>query len=336
MGIQVGDTIGDYQVIGVLGRGGMGQVFRVRSQITDREEAMKVMAPGAADHPEATDRFLREIRVHASLRHPNIAALNTALRIDDRIVMILELVEGVSMAELLQRSPLGAGDATRYACQVLDALSFAHGRGVIHRDIKPANILVTADGTAKLTDFGIARAGRDTRLTNTGMAVGSLCYMSPEQIQGGEVDARSDLYSFGVTLYEMVTGVRAFERTNEFAIMSAQLTEMPPDPPVLAGPIRKALSKDPLARFQTADEFRAALEGGHSVTTSVMTASSWDAGFLDRVASLLAVQIGPIAGVLVRRAAKGSRSRQELIGAVAKEIPGDAERKAFLDRVAAG
>jgi serine/threonine-protein kinase len=317
MGIQIGDTIGDYQVIGELGRGGMGQVFRVRSLITDREEAMKVMAPGADDHPEAADRFLREIRVHASLRHPNIAALNTALRIQDRIVMIMELVEGVSMAGLLKRGPLDAAAAAHYARQVLDALSFAHARGVIHRDIKPANILVTGDGVVKLTDFGIARAGRDTRLTNTGMAVGSLSYMSPEQIQGGEVDARSDIYSFGVTMYEMVTGVRAFDRTNEFATMSAQLTEMPPAPPVLAGPILKALAKDPTARFQSAAEFRGALEGG----TVAGTTSTWDPAFLDRVASVLAVEIGPIATVLVKRAAKTARTKDDLLAALKKEVP---------------
>src|SRR5579863_3995389 len=138
MPIRIGDILGDYQVTGVLGRGGMGKVFRVRSLLTEREEAMKVVLPDVEENAALVDRFLREIKVHASLRHPNIAELRTALRIEDRLVMILELVEGVSLEERLRAGPIDVPSAVGYITQVLSALAFAHDRGVIHRDIKPA------------------------------------------------------------------------------------------------------------------------------------------------------------------------------------------------------
>ncbi len=168
MAIQIGDILGDYQVTGVLGRGGMGKVFRVRSLLTDREEAMKIVLPDLDENPGLADRFLREIKVHASLQHPNIAALRTALRIEGRLVMILELVEGVSLEEMLRSGPMEIPQAVGCVVQVLSALAFAHERGVIHRDIKPANILIATAGAVKLTDFGIARSTSGARLTGTG------------------------------------------------------------------------------------------------------------------------------------------------------------------------
>src|ERR1035441_3274685 len=141
MAIQIGDIVGDYRVTGILGRGGMGKVFRVRSLVTEREEAMKIVLSDLEENPALVDRFLREIKVHASLQHPNIAALHTALRIEGRLVMIMELVEGVSLEETLRHGPVEIAVAVDYVHQILTALAFAHARGVIHRDIKPANIL---------------------------------------------------------------------------------------------------------------------------------------------------------------------------------------------------
>jgi serine/threonine protein kinase len=330
MGIQVGDTFGDYRVVGVLGRGGMGKVFRVRSLITDREEAMKVVAPDVDENPELADRFLREIKVHASLVHPNIAALHTALRVGDRIVMILELVEGVSLAETLRGGPLDATTAIRYIDQVLAALEYAHAHGVIHRDIKPANILLTRDGQVKLTDFGIARAATDHRITSTGVALGSLYYMSPEQIHGAAADARSDLYSLGITLYEMVTGRRPIEADSEYSLMNAQITHVPPPPAgvpaALSDAVMKAIAKDPAHRFQSAREFRAELAGSRT-TTAIRV---WDPAMLERLAALLAPQIGPIAKVVVQRAARAAGTAEELYASLAREIPDEGERKRFL------
>jgi serine/threonine-protein kinase len=148
-----------------------------------------------------SDRFLREIKILASLDHPNIATLHTALRVENRILMFMELIEGEGLDVKLRLGPVALRDGIAYTSQVLSALSFAHERGIIHRDVKPANVIVTPHGTIKLTDFGIALPAGDRRLTGAGMVVGSVDYMSPEQIRAAPMDARSDLYSVGVMLY---------------------------------------------------------------------------------------------------------------------------------------
>jgi serine/threonine-protein kinase len=228
---------------------------------------MKVLLPGLVASEELAERFLREIKVLAALNHPNIAALRTALSAEGQVVMVMELVEGESLSKRLSRGPLAVTEALACIDQVLAALGYAHAQGVVHRDVKPANMMVTDDGLVKLTDFGIARSARDSALTATGTTAGSLSYMSPEQVNGGQVDARSDLYSAGISLYEMVTGRPPFKATSEFVLMSAHVTE-PPRPPLelrpdlpeaLNGIILRAMAKDPAERFQDANEFREAL-----------------------------------------------------------------------------
>jgi serine/threonine protein kinase len=341
MPIQIGDILGDYQVTGVLGRGGMGKVFRVRSLVTDREEAMKVVLPDLDEDPGLADRFLREIKVHASLQHPNIATLHTALRIEDRLVMILELVEGVSLEEPLRQGALEVRTAVHYIDQVLAALAFAHERGVIHRDIKPANILIATGGVVKLTDFGIARAAGGQRLTGTGRAVGTLAYMSPEQIRTGEADARSDIYSLGLTFYEMVTGRRPIQGESEHALMNAQLSFLPPDPatvnpfvpPTVSAAIMRALAKEAGLRFQTALEFQAALRNiGQTPSQAPVSASAIPATRPDLVdlEARLSRAIGPIARRLVADAARRYGSVSEIRQALAAQIDDPKERATFL------
>ncbi len=260
--------IGDYEVLGVLGAGGMGKVFKVRNVISDRVEAMKVLLPDLAGRQELADRFLREIKLLAGLDHPNIAQLRTALTLSNRLVMVMEYVEGTTIAARLEQAPVPPSEAVGYVIQVLNALAYAHGRNVIHRDIKPANMMVMPNGTVKLMDFGIARASNDASMTVTGTTLGSLYYMSPEQVKGSGVDARSDLYSLGVSLYEMVTGQTPFKATSDYSLMTAQLQERPKPPsellpglpPQLNGIILHAMAKEPGDRFQTADEFRQSLE----------------------------------------------------------------------------
>jgi eukaryotic-like serine/threonine-protein kinase len=268
MDLQVGSTVGDYQVVDVLGAGGMGKVYKVRNFISDRIEAMKVLLPDLGNAPELADRFMREIKVQASLEHPNIARLHTALRVENQLLMLMEYVEGVTLDHKLKDGPLPVEAAVDYMRQVLSALEYAHAHGVIHRDIKPANMMLTPAGVVKLMDFGIAKAATDHRLTMTGTTLGSLYYMSPEQIQGtATVDARSDLYSAGITLYELVTAKRPFDGTSQFEIMSAHLNKMPVPPvevdpklpPILNDVILMAVAKSPDARFQTAAAFRNAL-----------------------------------------------------------------------------
>src|SRR5690348_11567858 len=319
----------------------MGKVFRVRSRLTDREEAMKVVYPDVNGQADLAERFLREIKVHASLDHPNIAALHTALRVQDQIVMILELVHGFSLEERLRSGPLPVSEALRYVDQVLSALAFAHARGVVHRDIKPANILIAAEGIVKLTDFGIARAATDRKLTHTGFALGSLPYMSPEQIQSETVDARSDIYSLGVTCYEALTGIRPFQGENEYALMNAHLAQVPRPPSeiaavpaVVSGAILKALAKKPADRFQSAEEFQAVL-GQHRAAhlpapEPVRPPVEIAAEDLARVESSLVRVLGPIARHIVKDAARRFSTINELCHNVAEQIPEGRDREAFL------
>ena len=343
MSFQIGDTVGDYEIVGVLGRGGMGKVFRVRNLISDRIEAMKIVLPDLEADPDLATRFLREIKVHATLDHPNIARLRTALRIDNRILMILELVDGASLDEKLGQGALPASEAINYGSQMLSALAYAHSLGVIHRDLKPANILVTRSGLVKLTDFGIARAAGAPKITRQGVAFGSLYYMAPEQFGGGTADARSDLYSLGVTLFEMFTGKRPIEGDSEYSIIKAHVEQIPVMPPawtrILALILLKSLEKDPARRFQSADEFRLALrslspdESGARTTTSrsaVNMGTVIDRAHLARIEAYLLPALGPIAKHLIAKAARQSATLPELYRKLAEQIPREGEREAFL------
>ncbi len=264
---SIGSRKGDYEILGVLGTGGMGKVYKVRNLLSDRIEAMKVLLPNLADQKELGDRFLREIKVLAGLSHPNIAELRTALTIHNQLVMILEYVEGTTLAACVEHGAIPCAEAVRYIAQVLSALSYAHKHQIIHRDIKPANMMLTPDGTIKLMDFGIARSNVDLGMTTTGTTLGSLAYMSPEQVKCEPVDARSDLYSVGISFYEMVTGQRPFQSDSNFSMMQAHLQEPPrlptdvkPDLPLgISEIIMMAMEKDPAKRFQSADAFANAL-----------------------------------------------------------------------------
>jgi serine/threonine-protein kinase len=364
MNYEVGERIGDYQVVERIGAGGMGAVYKVRNLITDRFDAMKVLLPDLRQAPDLAERFSREIKVHASLVHPNIAALHTAMRVENQLLMIMEFVEGTSLATRLRQGPLQCQESVLYVCQVLSALSYAHERGIIHRDIKPANIMVTPNKAVKLMDFGIATTtGAGTlqnRLTAAGMALGSVHYMSPEQVKAGAPDARSDLYSLGITFYEMVTGQCPIRGNSEYEIMAAHLAIAPPPPtelnpflpPAVAAIIQKSIQKRPDDRFQTAAEFRANLEAlmaGAAQTTAqpaMMTGVRPDTparpatppsgtsilspAIIEATVKDLAVYIGPMAKIIVNRAAKQAQSPKQLYETVALEIPSVADRTKFL------
>jgi eukaryotic-like serine/threonine-protein kinase len=259
--------IGDYEILKELGAGGMGKVYQVRNVITDRVEAMKVLLPDLAATQDLAARFLREVKLTASLDHPNICALRTAFTKDNQLYMVMEYVEGTTMATKLDMGPLSVNDAVKYISQVLNAVSYAHQRHIIHRDIKPANMMLTTQGVIKLMDFGIARSGDERGLTMTGTTLGSIGYMSPEQVKGDPTDGRSDLYSVGICLYEFVTGRRPFVANSEYSIMAAHLNQAP-KPPLELNPglpaalneiILMAIAKEPAKRFQTADAFANAL-----------------------------------------------------------------------------
>ncbi len=276
---NVGQHVGDYEILSILGMGGMGKVYKVRNIISDRVEAMKILLPDLTSNQSLADRFLREIRLLATLDHPNIAALRTALTYENQLAMIMEFVEGETLSNRAARAPLSTADAVNYADQVLSALSYAHKQNIIHRDIKPANMMLTPQGVVKLMDFGIARSATDGSLTSTGTTLGSLNYMPPEQVRGEAADARSDIYSFGVSLYEMLTGKLPFKSDSQYSLMTAHLNDTPPEPITLRGDlpaglnqiIMMAIAKNPANRFQSADAFRAALS---SVEVSQLPASN--------------------------------------------------------------
>lgn len=294
MSFQVGDTVGDYQIIGLLGAGGMGKVYKVKNQISDRVDALKVLLPDLAEDQGLADRFMREIKVLASLNHPNIAGLRTAFRLENQLLMVMEYVEGTNLEERAQAGPIPLADSIDYIRQALAALGYAHKHGVIHRDIKPANMMLTPDNVIKLMDFGIAKSKTERKLTQTGTTMGSLYYMSAEQVQGNELDGRSDLYSLGVSLYELVTGSRPFQGKSDFDIMVAQLKQTPlppiqvlPDlPRALNDIIMISLEKDPAKRFQTAEAFSSALG---SITTGLHATPMQAAG-------------GPVGGISAEQA----------------------------------
>jgi serine/threonine-protein kinase len=267
MSLGPGSQVGDYQILRELGAGGMGKVFQVRNVISDRVEAMKVLLPDLVGDPGLADRFLREIKVQAALDHPNIAGLRTAMREGNQLLMVMEFVEGHTVSEYLAQGPLPVANAVAICMDVLLALEYAHARGIVHRDIKPSNVMITTQGQVKLMDFGIARVMNDPSLTQTHQTTGSLYYMSPEQINGAQLDGRSDLYSLAISLYEMLTARRPFDGENTFAIMAAHMQQAPVPPVQLDGRVPAAVSdailrgmaKDANARFQSAGEFRQAL-----------------------------------------------------------------------------
>jgi eukaryotic-like serine/threonine-protein kinase len=260
--------IGDYEILSELGAGGMGRVYKVRNTISDRIEAMKILLPDLAGRQELAARFLREIKLLASLNHPNIAQLRTAFTNNNQLVMIMEYVEGVSMATHLSGAPIPIAEALNYIDQVLNALSYAHQQNVVHRDIKPGNMMLTPQGVVKVMDFGIARSDSDLTLTMAGTSLGTVNYMSPEQVKGEATDPRSDLYSVGVCLYEMVTGQKPFSAGSDFSIMTAHVNQTPKAPVELQPGVPAALNqiiliaiaKEPARRFQTATAFRNALK----------------------------------------------------------------------------
>lgn len=344
MTFEVGQTVGDYQILGILGRGGMGAVYKVRNTLTDREDAMKVVLPGAAATSESADRFLREIRIQASLQHPHIAAIRTAFRSGESVLMIMELIEGVSLEAKLREGALPLGETFRVTDDILSALSHAHARGIVHRDIKPSNILVTPRGAPKLTDFGIATAAGDKRITRSGVAIGSLAYMSPEQVLSLPLDDRSDIYSLGITAYEALTGRRPFQSDSEYSLMNAHLKEIPVSPGSILRSVPlgvsvvvlKALAKAPEDRYQTAVEFqnawRTAFFGGDESTTRIYGAPATPVplGDLAKVETALTHALGPIAKSLVAKAAARHHTIEELSRHLAQQIPHEADRAAFL------
>jgi len=265
----VGTTLGNYQIIQEIGRGGMAVVYRAFQPSLRRYVAIKVLPEYLQVDPEFVARFQREARAAAQLSHPNVVTIYDVGEQAGVHYIAMEYLEGGSLLDRLARGPLRSGEALQIVEQVGSALDFAHSHGLIHRDIKPANILFSADNRPKVTDFGIARAGDTSRLTRAGTMLGTPEYMSPEQAEGRPVDYRADLYALGVILYEMLTGRVPFHADTPHAIVYALIHQPPPPPrqlrpdlpPAVEAVLLKALAKQPNDRFQRGADMATALRG---------------------------------------------------------------------------
>ncbi len=267
----LGDVLGGrYRLVELLGKGGMATIYRATDAQLGREVAVKVLHPEYGRDPAFVARFKQEAQSAASLSHPNIVGVYDFGTDADGPYIVMELVDGEDVATLLARNgPLPPRQAARLAAEVAHALAAAHARGIVHRDVKPGNVLVSSDGRVKVTDFGIARAWADARLTLPGVTLGSVHYFSPEQALGEQATEASDIYSLGIVLYELLSGRRPWEGDSAAAVAMARISAPPPPvsavrpnvPPVLEEIDQRALNPDPAARFASADEMAAALEG---------------------------------------------------------------------------
>src|SRR5512135_1871634 len=242
---EIGQTVSHYRIIEKLGQGGMGEVFLAEDTSLHRKVAVKFLPHAMQQDAIAHKRFLREASSAAALDHPYICHINEVAESGGQDFIVMEYVEGQSLKDRLEQGPLPPEDALPIAIEVAEALEAAHAKSIIHRDIKPANIMLTQTGHAKVMDFGLAKqlapagatetaAETVTALTSDGSAVGTLAYMSPEQLRGQEVDGRSDIWALGVTLYEMVSGARPFQGQSGFEVTTAIMSQAPrPLPPMV-------------------------------------------------------------------------------------------------------
>src|SRR5215831_11185300 len=272
MTIASGTKLGPYEILSAIGAGGMGEVYKARDTRLNRTVAIKVLPPHFSDNSEMKTRFDREAQTIAGLNHPHICVLYDVGHQEGTDYLVMECLEGETLAKRLEKGPLPLKQVLKYGGQIADALDKAHRSGIVHRDLKPGNIMLTASG-AKLLDFGLAKPASplasgmtltaDTpraAMTEEGTIVGTFQYMSPEQVEGKELDGRSDIFSLGAVLYEMVTGEKAFEGKSQLSVASAILEKDPPPissikpmmPPALDHAICRCLAKDREERWQTA------------------------------------------------------------------------------------
>jgi eukaryotic-like serine/threonine-protein kinase len=337
MALTSGTKLGPYEIIAPLGAGGMGEVYQARDTRLDRAVAIKILPTHLSDDPMRRQRFEREAKAVSRLNHPHICTLYDIGRQDDIDFIVMEYVEGVTLVARLEKGPLPTAEVLEYGIQLASALDKAHRNGVTHRDLKPGNIMLAKSGT-KLLDFGLAKAGlpmgAGATLTNAaaqadpvtreGAVVGTVPYMSPEQVEGKEVDGRSDIFSLGAVLYEMVTGGRAFQGQSDFSVASAVLmkdpepisTLQPLTPPALERTIRVCLAKDPDARWQSAGdlckELRWIAEGGSQIGTGMPLASKARRAIRPRIAWILAAVFAAVAAAALLRASLAGRGNEPL------------------------
>ena len=267
---MTGGTVAHYQILEKLGEGGMGLVYKARDTHLDRFVAIKVLPPERVTDLERKRRFVQEAKAASALNHPNIITIHDIASEAGRDFMVMEFVAGKTLDQLIPRKGVRLGETLKLAVQIADALSRAHAAGIIHRDLKPGNVMVDEHGLVKVLDFGLAkltepRVGEEAPTqTAAGTIIGTVAYMSPEQAEGKPVDARSDIFSFGSLLYEMLTGRQAFKGESVVSTLAAILHQEPPSlgeevPGELRRVVGRCLRKDPARRYQHMDDLRVAL-----------------------------------------------------------------------------
>jgi eukaryotic-like serine/threonine-protein kinase len=330
MAILGGKRLGPYEILSAIGAGGMGEVYRARDTRLERIVAVKILPDHLADRAELRERFEREARTIASLNHPHICTLYDIGQQDGVDYLVMEYLEGETLAERLKKGPLPIDQVLRYAIEIVDALDKAHRKGITHRDLKPSNIMLTKSGT-KLLDFGLAKLRQDAPpgsplsqlptanegITAQGTILGTLQYMAPEQIEAGPIDARTDIFAFGVVVYEMATGKKAFEGKTSASVMAKILEVDPPSmvslqpmtPAALDRVVKKCLAKGPEKRWQAAsdlyDELKWIAEGpGQTATisTAVSTSKKLSQTFVWAAAAVVACVIVGIAAWILKPA----------------------------------
>jgi eukaryotic-like serine/threonine-protein kinase len=353
------ERIGRYRIERVLGRGAMGVIYKAHDPEIDRPVAIKLVRSDLLDGQERADylaRFRREAQAIGRCTHPNIVALYDYALYEGNPFLVMEYVEGISLAQALERGTRFRPDEASFIeLQLLEGLACAHELGVVHRDVKPANILLLAGGRVKVTDFGISRIG-GSNLTQDGSVVGTPSYMSPEQCRGDAVDYRSDLFSAGVVLFELLTGEKPFPGRTFTAVIKQLLYDDAPDlrgrvPDPLAAVVRRALAKQPRDRFSSALAMADALRAGKAASTSEATIvlpqpvarsatmrnaaietglGAVDGEVLTTLQRRLARHVGPIAKVLVGNAVRKAASIEALCDLLAANIGSPQERQDFL------
>src|SRR5262249_11975875 len=309
---MIGSVVGNYKIIDKIGEGGMGAVFKGVDLMLEREVAIKMLRPELARQPQVVERFRTEAVTLAKLNHPNVATLHSFFRQGDDFFMVMEFVRGQTLDDIIRvHGAMQCDRAIEMFCTALEGIDHAHRMGIVHRDIKPANMMLTENGSIKVMDFGIARVLGSNRLTKAGHLIGTVEYMSPEQVRGEETDARSDIYSLGILLYEMLTGRVPFNSDSEYELMRCQI-EVAPTPPRVHAPhiplsveqaIMRSLAKKRDARYQSASEFRLMLmrRSTGAVTTRLDVPGTRAAGYAAPVTQAdREMQVAPNSGESVK------------------------------------
>ena len=315
--LRPGDRLGPYEILAPLGAGGMGEVYRARDERLGREVAVKVLHAESSANPDRLRRFEQEAKAAGGLNHPNLLAVfDTGLH-EGAPYIVFELLEGSTLRQVLDTGALPPRKARDLAQQIAHGLAAAHEKGIVHRDLKPENLFLTNDGRMKILDFGLVklrpaldpRAAREesttvSAATGAGVVLGTVGYMSPEQVRGEATDHRSDIFSFGSVLYEMLSGRRAFSGETSPEVMTAILREDPPEwgnsaiPPGLEGVVRRCLEKRPEERFQSARDVAFALEAGKDAGPTKPTGLPWPGSLAAAVARRTLMASGAVAGLL--------------------------------------